>query len=178
MVGCKLIVISGIDGNLKDFVDYIEPLLKDHSYQTIQYNRILSFKQNIELMRSVIISINQECCLFGWSIGAVAASFLADCENVKVIIMINAFFNRSYVLKLRNILCDEEVSITETKRQEKRYIIIAGKKDDKIPYSESIKIANYYKINAEDTIYCDNAKHNLSSFPKQKIASLINKILH
>ena len=125
-------------------------------------------------MRIVINDINENVIVIGWSIGAVAAAFLADCKNIKSVILINAFFSRYEILKRRNIACDEEVTIYETSKQSVNYIIIAGRLDNKIPYTESKKIAHYYKIEPDRLLIFDEAKHNLSSFPKGIIANMIN----
>lgn len=174
MDGCKLVAISGIDGCFDEFNKTIEVLLNKKDCIKISYNRSISFIQNIKEMRIVINDINENVIVIGWSIGAVAAAFLANCQNIKSVILINAFFSRYEILKRRNIACDEEVTIYETSKQSVNYIIIAGRLDNKIPYTESKKIAHYYKIEPDRLLIFDEAKHNLSSFPKGIIANMIN----
>lgn len=81
--------------------------------------------------------------LFDWmEYWCCSGCFLADSENVDSVVMINPFYKRSEVLKLRNIYCDEEVCIENTTKQPVNYVIIAGVQDDKIPYTESLNVAN------------------------------------
>lgn len=177
MDGCKIIAISGIDGNFSDFINYIEPNLDCKINLKISYDRSLTFRQNIQVMRSIIDKSDQKCCLVGWSIGAVAVAFLSDCLNVASTIMINPFFCRSEILKKRNILCDEEVCIFSTSKQNVKYIIIAGKMDDKIPYSESLRIMEHYNLNPNALVLIDEAKHGLSTFPNGTISEIINNVI-
>ena len=174
MDGYELIVISGIDGNFTDFSNLIEPSIFCNDSIKISYDSTISFVQNIKIMRNIISRIENKCFLIGWSIGAVAAAFLADCENVKVVVMINPFYKRSEILKRRNIFCDEEVCISSTIAQPVHYIIITGIQDEKIPYTESLKIAKQYNISSDNIHLINNAKHNLNSFPKGKILEIIN----
>ena len=175
MVGCKLVIISGIDGDFTEFDSSIGGLLNCRNLLKISYDRTLTFVQNIEVMRLMIEQDYEKCIIVGWSIGAVAAAFLAGCTNVKAIIMINAFFSRSKVLARRNIYCDEEVSISSTTKQLVEYTIIAGKMDDKILYEESERIVNYYNLSSDSFELFPDAKHNLKSFPKGQIANIINR---
>ena len=175
MDGCKIIAVSGIDGNFSDFTNNIEPYLDSKDCLKISYDRSLTFMQNIEVMRSIIVKIDQSCCLIGWSIGAVAVAYLSDCENVCSAIMINPFFCRSDILKQRDIFCDEEVCISSTSKQKVKYTIIAGRMDDKIPYSESLKIMEHYQLDLGSLIVFNEAKHGLSTFPVKAIAELINR---
>ncbi len=177
MDGCKIIAISGIDGNFSDFINNIEPNLICKDCLKISYDRSLTFLQNIEMTRSIIEKVGQRCCLIGWSIGAVAVAYLSDCINVVSTIMINPFFCRSETLKQRNIFCDEEVCISSTLKQKVRYTIIAGKMDDKIPYSESLRIVEYYHLDSNALFLFDEAKHGLNTFPKESISEIINNII-
>lgn len=177
MDGCKVIVISGIDGNFLDFINYVEPNLDCENCLKISYDRLRTFPQNIETMRTIIENTNQKCCLVGWSIGAVAVAFLSDCFNVASSILINPFFNRSEVLKQHNIFCDEEVCIASTTKQNVEYTIIAGKMDDKIPYTESIRILNHYNLDPNSLVLINDAKHGLGSFPQGTISEIINNII-
>lgn len=175
MGGYKIIAISGIDGSFTDFANLVEPNLASKDCLKISYDRSLTFLQNIEVMRTLISKIEQPSCLIGWSIGAVAAAYLADIINVKIVVMINPFFTRSEVLRRRNIICDEEVCISTTKLQNVKYVVIAGKRDDKIPYTESIKVSEHLDINKNDFYLIDNAEHCLVSFPLEKISEIINR---
>lgn len=174
MDGCKLVAISGIDGCFDEFNKTIEVLLIKKNCIKISYNRSISFAQNIKEIRTIINDISGNVIIIGWSIGAVAAAFLADCHNIRSVILINAFFSRYEILKRRNIACDENVTIYETFKQPVNYIIIAGRLDNKIPYTESKRIALYYKIDPDRLLIFDEAKHNLSSFPQGIIANIIN----
>lgn len=177
MDGCSIIVISGIDGHFEDFTDFIQPHIHCKDCLKLAYDRTISFAQNIQEMRLEINKVKQKCCLIGWSIGAAAVAFLADCPNVKSVIMINSFFSRAETLKLRNIFCDEEVCLSETKKQPVQYTIIAGVQDDKIPYTESVRIADFYQIDQQSLICFENSSHRLSTFPLKEIAELINNSL-
>jgi hypothetical protein len=177
MDGCKIVAISGIDGIFTDFTNLVENGISCKDCLKISYERSLTFLQNIEVMRSIIDKIDKECYLIGWSIGAVAATFLADCTNVKVVILINPFFKRSEILKRRNKFCDEEVCIESTIVQPVKYVVIAGLQDDKIPCSESRKIAEYFNIDNNQIYFIDNAKHSLDTFPEGRISDIINKYI-
>lgn len=175
MDGYNIVAISGIDGNFSDYSNLIESYIPCNGSTKISYDRSLTFVQNVEVMRTIIGRIEHKCCLIGWSIGAVAAAFLAECENVKVVVMINPFYTRSEILKRRNIFCDEEVCVSSTIEQQANYVIISGIQDDKIPYTESLKIAKHYNINNNNIHLIENAKHSLDSFPPGKISEIINK---
>ena len=177
MDGYKVIAISGIDGSFLDFSNSVEGGIAVEECLKISYDRSLTFLQNIEVMRSIISKIDRKCCIIGWSIGAVAAAFLADCKNVNTVVMINPFYKRSEVLKLRNIFCDEEVCIETTNEQPVNYVIIAGIQDDKIPYTESLKVANHYNLRKENLYLIENAKHSLDSFPSGLIQEIINIVI-
>ena len=177
MGGYKLVAISGIDSNFTDFTKLIESYISCNDCLKIPYDRTLTFVQNIEAMRTIIGGIRQKCCLIGWSIGAVAAAFLSDCVNVNIVVMINPFYKRSEILKRRNIFCDEEVCISSTIAQPVLYIIIAGIQDDKIPYTESLKIAKYYNISNAYVYLIEDARHRLDSFPLGKISDIINRYI-
>lgn len=174
MDGCKLIIVSGIDGGFAEFNNAVEPLLCNQDCLKIPYNKFRTFTQNIGTMRQIINKLTGSLVIVGWSIGAVSAAFLADCKNINSVILINAFFSRSEVLKRRNIQCDEEVTIASTYKQPVNYTIIAGKLDNKIPYVESEKIACHYSLSPERLLIYNEAKHNLCSFPKGSIANIIN----
>lgn len=173
----QLIVISGIDGDFKEFTSFIEPDINFKDCIKIQYDRSIKFVQNIKNIKKIIDNIEKKCYIIGWSIGAVAAAFLASCENVDIVFMINPFYKRSELLSRRNIFCDEEIDIGTTTPQPVKYIIISGIQDDKIPYQESLKIAKYYNLAFENLHLIENAKHNLVSFPVGKIADIINRNL-
>lgn len=173
MDGYKIIAISGIDGIFLDFSNLIEPRMPYRDCLKLSYNRSHTFLHNIDEMRKIIDTVEQKCCLIGWSIGAVAAAFLADCKNVKTVIMVNPFFKRSNILRLRNIICDEEVCLSSTITQSVHYVIISGICDDKIPYTESLKVAKWYNINCDNVHLFKNAKHDLRSFPINKIVEII-----
>lgn len=176
MGGCKLIVISGIDGSFAEFENTVEPYLKDANCIKISYDRSLTFKQNLDIIMRLINNIETPLGIIGWSIGAVAATFLSPRVNHRLIVIINAFFIRSEILKKRNIICDEEVSIINTNRNvHAKYVILAGQQDKKIPYTESLKIIDFYHLDSESLKLFDNASHNLSSFPPKSIAIEINK---
>lgn len=177
MDGYNVIAISGIDGSFSDFTNTIESSIAVNDCLKISYDRSLTFLQNIEVMRSIISRTNNKCCLIGWSIGAVAAAFLADSENVDSVVMINPFYKRSEVLKLRNIYCDEEVRIENTTKQPVNYVIITGVQDDKIPYTESLNVAKHYNLGNDNLHLIENAKHGLDSFPSGVIQEIINKVL-
>ncbi len=177
MDGYNIIAISGIDGIFSDFTNLVEPLLNCKKCLTMPYNRSLTFTNNIEVMRAYINKETEKCCLIGWSIGAVAAAFLADCKNVEVLVMINPFYKRSEILKRRKILCDEEVCISSTTKQPIQYIIISGVRDDKIPFSESLKVFKHLNLNSNDLYLIDNAKHGLDSFPSGRISKIVNSYL-
>lgn len=174
MDGYNIIVISGIDGSFMEYDSTIEKILNCRNCVKISYDRSLTFIQNIEFMRKIIDKINMKCVIVGWSIGAVASAFLADCTNVTSVVLINPFFRRSDILKRRNISCEEEVTILSTKKQAVKYTIITGMLDDKIPYNESEKIVKYYNLNSDEIIYVSEARHNISSFPKGLLAKIIN----
>lgn len=177
MDGYNVIAISGIDGSFSDFTNSIECSIAVNDCLKISYDRSLTFLQNIEVMRSIISKTDNKCCLIGWSIGAVAAAFLADSVNVDSVVMINPFYKRSEVLKLRNIYCDEEVCIASTTKQPINYVIITGIQDDKIPYTESLRVAKHYNLSNDNLYLIDNAKHGLDSFPSGIIQEIINKVV-
>lgn len=174
MDGCKLVIISGIDGSFAEFNNTIERFLDCRNILKISYDRFLTFIQNVEVMKYKIEQQKEKCIIVGWSIGAVASAFLAECSNIKSIIMINPFFSRSEILARRNIYCDEEVNISSTTKQSVKYTIIAGRLDDKIPYEESKKMVNYYNLGSDCFVLFPDARHNLNSFPERKIANIIN----
>lgn len=176
MDGYSIIAISGIDGNLKEFSTQIEPFLSVKKCVKVPYNRAMTFAQNIESIREMVLKVNQKYMVVGWSIGAVAAAFLANCANVFSVVMINPFFSRTEVLIRRNIECDEEVCICSTARQPVKYCIIAGVKDDKIPYTESIRIRDFYNLESKSLFLFNHAEHSLASFPSKKISQIINNI--
>ncbi len=125
-------------------------------------------------MKRRINQLKGRTVIVGWSIGAVAAAFLANCNCVDSVIMINAFFSRTKILARRNIVCDEEVNMLSTNKQPIKYTLIAGGLDDKIPYEESLKIVDYYGLSFENFLLYTYAKHNLNSFPKGQLAQIIN----
>lgn len=174
MGGCNLLVISGIDGSFNEFSKSIGYYLNYNQFIRIAYDRSISFVQNIEHMKSRVKKLNVRTVLVGWSIGAVAAAFLANCNCVDSVIMINAFFSRAEVLSRRNITCDEEVTLLSTEKQPIKYTIIAGKLDDKIPYEESLRIVEYYGLSSNNFLLYQNANHNLDSFPNGQLAHIIN----
>ena len=177
MDGYNIIAISGIDGQFSDFCGLVDPLLNGKECLKISYNRLLTFSQNIEVMKTIINKGTGKYCIIGWSIGAVAAAFLADCEGVEIIVMINPFYKRSEVLKSRNIFCDEEVCFSSATKRAIKYVIISGTNDDKIPYTESIKISEHLNLSPNDLYLINGAKHNLESFPKGSISKIINNYL-
>ena len=174
MDGCKVIALSGINGNFGDFVNCIEPYLNCSDLIKIPYDSSLTFLQNIKIMRNIIDNGNEKYCLIGWSIGAVAATFLSNSINVSSIIMINPFYRRSEILKSRDIPCDEEVCVSSTSKQNIKYTIIAGLGDDKIPYTESLRILEYYNLDKNSLFLIEEAKHELSTFPSDIISEIIN----
>ena len=176
MDGSDLYVISGIDGSFSAFDSGIRLLLNGVKIYELAYDRHLSFVENIENMRKVISQDQQACTLFGWSIGAVAACFLSNCPNVRGIVAMNAFYRRSEVLSRRNIYCEEEVFVGDTKKQNLRYAIIRGAKDNKIPPSESIRILQHYNLTENSLYTIQNANHDLASFPKEEIANIIRNL--
>lgn len=171
MDGYKILAISGIDGQFDDLKSIEESL--NCTMLRYSYNRSMTFKKNSAYLRKYILSFNEKIILFGWSIGADLAAFNIDTDNVMSAILINAFFCRSEILRKRNIYCDEEVCISDAPRTNKIISLIYGILDDKIPYSESIRIKGYYESN---NLYCypvSNAKHNLSSFDTKTIKEII-----
>ena len=177
LVGYNLYVISGIDGSFEEFSETLEKYLIDIQLVKISYMRSMSFQSNLEAIKTLIKKDEKKCVLLGWSIGGVLAGFLMECKNVLSAILINAFYQRSYVLELRNIHCDEQVCFSMAKKVNKKLIIIYGEKDEKIPFSESIKIASFYNLANTKVHAFPNAKHNLSSFPTKKLAQIINNTI-
>ena len=51
MDGCKLVIISGIDGSFVEFNDSIERFLVCRNILKISYDRFLTFVQNVEVMK-------------------------------------------------------------------------------------------------------------------------------
>lgn len=177
MDGYDLFVISGIDGSFTVYDRSIGSLLKDVPEHRLAYNRTLTFAQNIENMRKAIKNNASSCVLLGWSIGAVAALFLSDCDNVHTLISINAFYKRSDILKRRNIPCDEEVCVGDTKKQNINYVLILGAMDDKIPPEESRRIQLHLGLQDNNLFIFPKAKHDIASFPKEDLAGIIRKYL-
>lgn len=177
MDGYDLYVISGIDGSFTTYDRCLGRLLKEAPEHQLAYNRTLTFVQNIEIMRKVIQNGNRPCVLLGWSIGAVATFFLSNCDNVHTIISINAFYKRSDILKRRNIPCDEEVCVGDTKKRSINYVLICGVMDDKIPSEESRKIQHHFEIPNNNFFTFPKAKHDIASFPKEELTDIIRKHL-
>lgn len=174
MAGYKLIIISGIDGKFDEYDDSIGCFLPFSDIIKIPYRRQVSFLENISHFKNILWEYSDNICLFGWSIGAVALAFLSDVSNVTKIIMVNGFYRRSDVLSRRNIECDEEICICSSPETSAEVTIVVGEQDDKIPSSESRKILKYLEYRSPKFISCENAKHNLSSFPKGFLAEIIN----
>lgn len=177
MDGYRLYLISGIDGSFYDYDKGVGELITGVNVRKLAYNRQLTFVQNIAHMREVISRDMQPCTLLGWSIGAVAACFLSDIANVHAAIVINAFYKRSEVLAARNIFCDEEVCVGDTKRQNVRYAIIRGAKDNKIPPHESERIRQHYTLQEDCLFTFTEACHSIRSFPTEELSSIITKYL-
>ena len=177
MDGYNIIVISGIDGSFDEFDEFIETFLSDCKCTKLSYNRDCSFKNNLERFEAVIKENKSHCAIVGWSIGGVAAGFLSSLPNVNHVIMINSFFIRSEVLRMRNIYCDEEVSLSNVSPSPStEYVLLAGRKDNKIPFTESLRIANHFNIPQDRVKIIEGAGHALSSFPYKSIALIINGI--
>lgn len=174
MDGYNLFVISGIDGKFDEF-NQIENQF-EFSVSKLCYDRTHSFVDNVQTFRSIIEKSTNDVILLGWSIGAVAAAFLAELEKVKGIVLINAFYDREEVLRKRNISCDEQVTLSSVKDTNKRVYIICGEKDDKIPYTESEKIKNIFSMTNCHFFKFSNARHNLGSFPSMALSDITNKI--
>lgn len=177
MDGCNLYVISGIDGKFSTFDEGIGALLKDVRMCKLAYDRSLTFVRNVADMRRMIDKDHCPCTIFGWSIGAVAACFLSDCQNVRTVISLNAFYKRSEALARRNIYCDEEVCVGDTRRQKTRYVLIRGAKDDKIPPSESERILRHYGLPKYCLFTFPGARHDIASFPTEEVTKLIRENL-
>lgn len=177
MDGYDLFLISGIDGNFQEFHATLGLELIGLRLYELCYDRAKTFKHNIVYMKSIIESNHCNCTLLGWSIGGAAALYLADCRNVTSIIAINSFYTRSEVLKKRGIICDEEVLISETNRQQKKYTIICGALDDKVPPIESKRIIEHLALSENNLQTFTGASHNISSFPLKELASSIKRNL-
>ena len=176
MAGYNLFVISGIDGCFDEFDGFYENRLVLKPTQKLQYDRNQTFIENVAKMRQVINSFPKLTpkVIVGWSIGAAAAAFLSDCNSVETCIMINSFYCRKEVLKRRNIECDEDVCLEDSYRLAPCYVIIRGELDDKIPPIHSDRIRAMYPPSVTEFHSFPLAKHNISSFPIEKIASIIN----
>lgn len=175
MAGYNVIIISGIDGCFDEFDEFIQPFLSDCECTKLSYNRNCSFKENLQKFVAVIKENESNYDIVGWSIGGVAAGFLLSLPNVKHVIMINPFFRRSEVLRKRNIYCEEEVALSDVSPSlAAKCILIAGKKDNKIPYTESFRIMKHFNLTQDSVNIIDGAGHALSSFPSKNIAQIIN----
>ena len=177
MDGYNIIVISGIDGSFDEFDEFIETFLYDSKCTKLSYNRECSFINNLKRFEKVIKENESHCDIVGWSIGGVAAGFLSALPNVNRVIMINSFFIRSEVLRMRNMYCDEEVSLSNVSPSpHTEYVLIAGRKDNKIPFTESFRIAKHFNIPHDSVKIIESAGHALSSFPNKSIALIIDGI--
>ena len=177
MAGYNIIVISGIDGCFDEFDEFIQPFLSDCECTKLSYNRNCSFKDNLQRFATVIKENESNYDIVGWSIGGVAAGFLSALPNVKHVIMINPFFRRSEVLRMRNIYCEEEVALSDVSPAlATKCIFITGRKDNKIPYTESLRIMKHFNLSQDSVNIIDSAGHALSSFPAKSIAQIINGI--
>ena len=176
MDGFKLLVISGIDGKFHEFVQ----IEKELGLQTVKYsyNRNILFEENLKICRNIIKDDeNSKYIALGWSIGAVLGFFLLEQKSIVSSILINPFFRRSEILLPRGIECEEEVCIADTIKSKKRICIIRGNEDDKIPSIQSDKIFDFYGKENTLLITIEGAKHNLSSFSKDKICLLIKNFI-
>lgn len=177
MAGYNIIAISGIDGSFDEFDEFIKPFLFNCKCTKLSYSRGCSFKDNLERFEATIKEKESICDIVGWSIGGVAAGFLSSLTNVDHVIMINPFFRRSEILRMRNIYCDEEVSLSDVSPGlTTEYILITGRKDNKIPYTESLRIVKHFDLSQDCVNIFENAGHALSSFPMKSIAQIINGI--
>jgi predicted esterase len=176
MVGYNLYVVSGIDAVFKDFDNYLKPHLTYQALFYLKYDRTILFAENIKQMQKEIKDSNS--IILGWSIGAVASLFLAKTFNFMHCICINSFFDRRMVLEKRGIQCEEDVWVETIRCRNKKFTIVTGECDDKIPSSQSIAIKNHLENdNFAKLISFPRAKHNLKSFPQEEMIEIINQLL-
>lgn len=177
MDGFNLFLISGIDGDFNEFDLNLKDNIECVEFTRFEYNRNKTFQQNRLEAQKIISGSNDKCIVLGWSIGAVLSLFIAENENVLGVIAINPFFDRADVLNRRNIVCDEQVSVSTSKLVKKPILIINGAQDDKILPTESERIVNFYEGKFCTLFSFPYAKHSLTSFPKYELSSLINKTI-
>ena len=167
MDGCEIYAITGIDGDPMP----AQSILKSVSGKIhfLLYDRNISFQKNADIMQQKICSSKStNIVIFGWSIGGAMALRLANfCTRC---ISINAFSNRRQYLFNRNITIsdDDDFNIDELDLRGKEILLIAGGSDEKIPYTNSIKI--YERLKKSNRVILSifsDLPHSLVLFSKE-----------
>lgn len=178
MAGSNIIAICGIDGSFEDFDLFLGSRIPH--YTRLTYQREALFAVNSEVMQRKLSLIPcDNTLILGWSIGAPLAMVLAEKCGIKKCLMINSFFDRETVLKAREISIDvhDNVVISDFPIYDKKIMIVAGACDDKIPYTESLKIFEYLKKDNYVNLFIEaGASHSLTTF-SQDAAHLFEQVI-
>lgn len=173
MAGCKLIVVTGLDGDSSQF----EKTFPIHPYKIFRYSQQLFFKENRKNLISEIEKIDSSVILFGWSIGAALSLSVADTYNVKIIISINSFDDRKFELERRNIMIPDEdnVIVTDYKCQGKKIMFVCGLCDTKISQCNTRRLYDKFSHdNDAELIEDPEMSHELISMSKGTAVYLTN----